>query len=139
MPGLSEESRKVLELRRKLLESLARLLRQGHGTLSIPNPDKKMLARVLIGVVAGASAFQVGLQRPAGSTLSRSTTPVALELPSLPSLPGLPSLGDLINYEPEPNKKNEMQFDKDGRMIKGPKVNRKIESQKTADNTKTKK
>ena len=33
----------------------------------------------------------------------------------------------------------EVVFDKDGRMIKGPNVNRKIESQKTADNTKTKK
>merc|ERR1712094_64020 len=59
-----------------------------------------------------------------------------VELPSL-SLPEPPDfIADFLKYTPTPPKKNTNEFDKDGRLIKGPMVSLSISAQKTSDNTK---
>ena len=94
---------------------------------------------ILFAGVASSAAFQATPARQLQLPAQRCASPVAIELPSLPKLelPGLPdSVSDILAYKPKAWKKNENTFDKDGRLIKGPKVDRKIQSQVTKDNTK---
>ena len=106
-----------------------------------------MLYRSLLVVgCASVAAFQATPARSAVLQQPRCASPAAIELPSLPSLPGLPSLelpasiSDIIAYKPKEWKSNENKFDKDGRLVSGPKVvkGQGARPQVTKDNTKTK-
>ena len=99
------------------------------------------MLRALLFLFAATAAlgFQLAPARPVRFQ-PRHAPAELLELPELPKLPSLPSLpgplADLLAYTPQSPKKNTNEFDKNGRLVKGPAVTKNIKAQETADNTK---